>query len=94
VSDTSSTARTSPASRDSAEWVLEVPNGASPSLANFGAITFTSASAAIGGHSGTINDHAWRSAPMTMVDQNDQPRATPSPLDAGGDGFDLTWQRP
>ncbi|GEM_PF-6874989 len=89
----SSTARTSPASRDSAEWVLEVPNGTSPSLANFGAFTFTAASAAIGGHSGAINDHTWKSAPMTMVDQNDQPRATPSSLDAGGDGFDLTWQR-
>ena len=61
------------ASQSSAEWIVEAPNvgGRQSSLADFGTITFTNASATInpgsGPVTGPINDSAWQNTSIDMV---------------------------
>ena len=56
------------AERTSAEWIVEAPSvvGSISSLANFGAVTFTNASATINGVTGPINDSAWQSQAINI----------------------------
>jgi Peptidase A4 family len=57
------------AERSSAEWIVEAPSVGSSisSLANFGAVTFTNASATINGVTGPINDSAWQSQAINIA---------------------------
>jgi Peptidase A4 family len=57
------------AERSSAEWIVEAPSvgGGISSLANFGAVTFTNASATINGVTGPINDPAWQSQAINIA---------------------------
>src|SRR5438067_2259734 len=80
----------SPAS-GSAEWIQGAPwSGGVRPLANFGTMTFTGASATLGGHAGAINDPAWQSDPITMQGSSG-PKATPGALDSTGTSFTMTW---
>jgi Peptidase A4 family len=58
--------QTSNTDTSSAEWIAEAPSAPAPDgklqilpLANFGAVTFTQASATAGGHTGSISDPSW-----------------------------------
>ena len=61
------------ASQSSAEWIVEAPSvgGRQASLANFGTITFSNASATInpgsGAITGPINDSAWQNEAIDMI---------------------------
>jgi len=59
----------------SAEWIAEAPSTCGGSgtsdcqplpLADFGNVTFTSASATAGGHTGTISDSSWSAQPVEL----------------------------
>ena len=85
----------------SAEWVAEAPSTCTRAgvcvplpLANFGTVTFVSASAIGGGHAGTIADPAWTSTAISL--DGSDPRgsnadATPAPLSSNGSSFGVTW---
>lgn len=90
---TFSTVQTSnSAKRSSAEWVAEAPwSGGVLPLADFGTVLFSSSSATINGHTGTINDAKWRYDPITMTTSSGAPKATPSPLFNGGSSFSVAW---
>lgn len=58
----------------SAEWILEAPSGCGRyggcrplPLANFGTVSFSSASATAGGHTGSISDPAWSPASVRLA---------------------------
>jgi hypothetical protein len=56
------------AQRTSAEWIVEATSvNGTTSLANFGSVTFTNASATINGVSGAINSPSWQSQAINMV---------------------------
>jgi hypothetical protein len=57
------------AQRSMAEWIVEPPtvNNSVASLANFGSVTFTNASATISGVSGAINASGWQSRAINMT---------------------------
>jgi hypothetical protein len=93
-----------------AEWIAEAPSNCVESnrckplrLSDFGQITFSSASAtaigALGTHTGTIDDPAWRRYGMIVLRSNtfpgDSPNqrtfAQPSPLAAGGSSFSIAF---
>jgi hypothetical protein len=83
------------AQRSSAEWIVEAPasnSGVLP-LANFGTVTFTSASATIGGTTGPIDDSAWSSeaTAINMVSSRGVLEASTSALNGTGDGFTVTY---
>ena len=80
--------------RDSAEWVVEVPNDQPTLLAKFSPVVFSDAAVSLNGRTGAIAALGWATATMSIVDQNDQPRARPSPLTGRGTGFRVTWLRP
>jgi len=78
------TTQTAPnAQRTSAEWIVEAPSsnsGVLP-LANFGTVTFTSATATINGTTGTIdNSPAWQSTAINMVSRGNSQEAATSVL--------------
>jgi Peptidase A4 family len=81
----------------SAEWIAEAPSfclyrcTALP-LANFGTLTFTSATARLDAHTGTINDSAWIHRPIKLTTTREQPAALPSDLSADGTSFFVRWQ--
>ncbi|HEX9016344.1 MAG TPA: G1 family glutamic endopeptidase [Chloroflexota bacterium] len=78
------------AQRSSAEWIMEAPwSGSILTLANFGTINFSGASATINGHTGSISDSQWQNDPITMV--NGLATATPSKLKNGGSAFSVKW---
>ena len=58
--------------RNSAEWIVEAPHGTNlppnvyDELANFGAVTFTNATATIDGVTGPINSAEWQSTSVNM----------------------------
>ena len=84
-----------------AEWIAEAPShcdntsGCQPlTLANFGKVGFTNASATASGHTGTISDSAWTSQPVTLspgggvtdVSAGDSSSGGAQPTDLSSDG--------
>jgi hypothetical protein len=81
----------------SAEWIAEAPSacssdsGCTPvSLANFGDVTFTSATATMNGHTGSISDSAWTSAPLQLGGSS--ANAVPTSLSDDGGSFGVSVQ--
>jgi hypothetical protein len=71
-----------------AEWIAEAPSACDGSgncqpmtLANFGTVTFSNASATSAGHTGTIADSEWSAQPVALT-----PAAGDSGFAATGDG--------
>ena len=82
------------AAHSSAEWVVERPEVCSrtcslTSLADFGSVTFSSASATSGGSSASISGYS--DASIEMVNGSTV-LAVPSALTANGAGFTDTWK--
>jgi hypothetical protein len=79
--------------QSSAEWIVEAPTvgGRQASLANFGSITFTGASATISSTAGPINDSAWQNEAIDMVSSRGRLLDTTSALNSGGTGFTVTY---
>ena len=77
-------------SLSSAEWVEEAPSGGRTVLPldNFGSITFTNGSTVK--NSKSVNLQQANAQPITMINGNKQPLATPSVLSADGAGFTVT----
>jgi Peptidase A4 family len=96
----------------SAEWIAEAPSACDQSgdctplsLANFGSVDFSNASATANGHTGTISDPNWNSQPVQLngngqtVDPGSgfasdgaSASAAPSSLPADGSSFSVSWQ--
>ena len=81
------------ASQSSAEWIVEAPSvgGGQSSLADFGTITFTNASATIDSVTGPINDSSWQNEAIEMVNSRDSLLDTTSALNSAGTGFTVTY---
>jgi len=79
--------------RSSAEWIAEAPSSSKKplQLADFGAVFFTSAQATLNGHSGAINDPAWKYDAIIMEYSNGTIKANPSGLSSNGTAFSITW---
>jgi hypothetical protein len=96
----------------SAEWIAEAPSACTRNgncvplpLTNFGSVTFVSASATAGGHTGSISDPAW-AATATSLDgavgagpnpfgvASQTAGATPGALSSNGSSFGVTWIAP
>ncbi len=96
----------------SAEWIAEAPSDCDGSgdcqplsLADFGSVAFTNASATANGHTGTISDPAW-SAEATLLNGGgisaagfggfgggqSTAGAAPSSLSSDGSSFSVAWQ--
>ncbi len=88
----STTQKANNVERSSAEWVAEAPSSMSGvlPLANFGTVSFSSCSATINGHTGSIDDSNWQNDAMTMVTSSGTTKAAPSAL-TGGNSFTVTW---
>ena len=76
----------------SAEWIVEAPSLCDAggrcrtvSLASFGKVAFTRATATAGGHTGTISDAAWTATALELVSGAGQGFGPPG---FGGPGFD------
>jgi hypothetical protein len=76
----------SKATRTSVEWIMEGP--ASGILSDFGSVTFSAASATIGGQTAGLSAFAG-AHPITMVGPTGTTRAQPSALSASG--FSVAW---
>ena len=89
---TSSQVQSPTAENSSAEWVVEAPSVGNniASLANFGSVTFTSASATIDGVTGPINDSAWQSQAINIASGNGTLEDTTSNLLDSGTSFVVT----
>ncbi len=88
------TATQSPtASQNSAEWIVEAPTvgGRQASVADFGTITFTNASATINSVAGPINDSAWQNEAIDMVSSKGSLLDSTSALNSSGTGFTVTY---
>jgi hypothetical protein len=90
--ESSSQTQSPTANRSSAEWIVEAPTvgGSVASVANFGSVTFTNASATINGTTGPINDSAWQSQAINMG-SNTTTYTTTSELTASGTSFVVTY---
>ncbi len=97
----------------SAEWIAEAPSSCSQgvssctplSLADFGRVDFTNASATTtDGHTGTISDPAWSATAVSLspgagssglggqfVSDSSSAGATPSSLSSDGSSFSVAW---
>jgi hypothetical protein len=80
------------AQQNSAEWIVEVPEVGNRigTLANFGQVTFTGASATINGVTGPINDSAWQSQAINIGSKSGLSDTT-SVLLASGTSFVVTY---
>ena len=84
------------ASKASAEWIVERPEVCSPSclltsLADFGSVTFTSATATDNGTGGSIS--AFSASAIEMLANNRTTvLAAPGPLGASGENFTDDWE--
>lgn len=99
----------------SAEWIAEAPSACDNygscqplSLADFGTVKFTSASATARGHTGAINDSAWQATAVQLdggasdgqsfgprgvaYDPGSSGAAQASSLSSDGSAFSVTWQ--
>jgi hypothetical protein len=88
------TATQSPtAAQSSAEWIVEAPTvgGRQSSVANFGTVTFSNASATINSTNGPINDAAWQNAAIDMITSAGTPLDSTSSLDSTGTQFTVTY---
>jgi hypothetical protein len=85
------------AQRSSAEWIVEAPGvgGRQASLANFGSVTFSNASATIdpgtGQVTGPISDPAWQNEVIDMVTNYGTLLDSTSSLDSTGTQFTVTY---
>jgi hypothetical protein len=77
----------------SAEWIAEAPSGSGgvEPLTNFG--TWTASGAAVTGNTGAGVISTFPDDELTMVDSSGNVKAQPGPLNAGGNGFSVTWKR-
>jgi hypothetical protein len=75
------------AKRSSVEWIMEGPS--SGNLTDFGSLSFTGASATIGGQ--TVTPGSPSADPITMVTKQGAPRAVPSLVGTKG-AFGVSWQ--
>ncbi len=82
------------ASQSSAEWIVEAPSvgGGQSSLANFGTITFSNASATIDSVNGPINDSNWQNEAIDMITSRGTLLDSTSALNSGGTGFTVTYK--
>ncbi len=82
------------AAQSSAEWIVEAPTvgGGQSSLANFGTITFSNASATIDSVTGPINDSAWQNEAIDMITSRGTLLDSTSALNSGGTGFTVTYE--
>jgi hypothetical protein len=96
----------------SAEWIAEAPSRCVSSssqdchilsLADFGRVTFTDASASAGGQTGSITSGLGQVSALTLeagpgygrlYATAAQADASPGTLSGGGSSFTVTWQRP
>jgi hypothetical protein len=74
------------AQRSSAEWIIEAPSSNSGvlSLANFGSVTFSNATATINGVTGPIDDSGWQNAAINIVTSSVTQTSTSVLTDATG----------
>ena len=82
------------ASKSSAEWIVERPEVCSrscslTSLADYGSVTFSNATASVGSSSEPISSYANTGIEM---ENGTTPLATPGALNATGNGFTDVWQ--
>jgi hypothetical protein len=96
----------------SAEWIAEAPSACDGgtsgecqplSLADFGTVDFSSASATSGGHTGSISDSDWTAQPVALGSSGAEDAsfgsaqssagATPSSLSSNGASFSVAWQQ-
>jgi Peptidase A4 family len=92
----------------SAEWIAEAPSTCTGGaclplpLANFGTVTFVSASATAAGHTGTISDLAWAANAISLDEGGavaqgrfgaaaPNAAATPAALSSDGSSFGVSW---
>lgn len=82
-----------------AEWIAEAPSACSDAgcqpvpLADFGKVGFTDASATAGGHTGSISDSQWTSAPLQLAAADGSSSgASPSSLSSDGSSFSVSSQ--
>jgi hypothetical protein len=89
----STTQTCSSCANTSAEWIAEAPSGSSgvEPLSNFGTWSAASATVAEGATSGVIS--SFTDDEITMIDSSSNVKAQPSALNAGGNGFSVTWKR-
>jgi hypothetical protein len=93
----------------SAEWIAEAPSACTRSgncvplpLANFGTVTFVSASATAAGHTGAISDPAWSAIAISLDESGlsanphgaASPTAAPGTLSRNGSSFGVSWSAP
>jgi hypothetical protein len=82
-----------------AEWIAEAPSqcgsesGCTPvTLANFGSVAFSNASATANGHTGSISDSQWSSAPLQLsAADGTSGGATPGSLSSDGSSFSVAY---
>jgi hypothetical protein len=81
------------AEQNSAEWIVESPTVGNnvADLANFGTVTFTSASATINGVTGSIGDSAWQSQAINIASGSGSLEDTTSTLVDSGSSFTVTY---
>jgi hypothetical protein len=89
----STTQTCSGCANSSAEWIAEAPSGSSGvyPLSNFGTWTASSATVTEGATAGVIS--SFTDDEITMIDSSSNVKAQPSALNAGGNGFSVTWKR-
>ncbi len=83
------------ADRSTAEWIMEAPtvNGSISTIANFGSVTFTGASAVINGIRGSINASPWQSVALDIAKGGVQYDTT-SLLSSPGTSFTVRYSAP
>jgi hypothetical protein len=89
----STTQTCSDCANSSAEWIAEAPSGTFgvEPLAKFGTWTLTGATVTSGVTSGVIS--TFPDDAITMTDTLGLTKAAPGPLNSGGNGFTVTWER-
>jgi hypothetical protein len=81
------------AEQSSAEWIVESPTVGNnvADLADFGTVTFTSATATINGVTGSIGASAWQSQAINMASNFGSVEDTTSTLVGSGSSFTVTY---
>jgi hypothetical protein len=90
----STTATSSSATRNSAEWIVEAPvlNRRLLPLADFGSLSFTDAFVTVNGVRGPIYSKGWESVSITMENRNGVGKAYPTDLSTNYSSFSVVWQ--
>jgi hypothetical protein len=89
----STTQTCSGCANSSAEWIAEAPSGSRGvyPLAQFSTWTDSGSTVTEGSSSGVIS--SFTDDEITMVDSSGAVKAQPGPLNSGGNGFAVTWER-